>query len=133
MKQMQFYLSLVCAGTLFVSACSAIQVKPGAERILVSRNSPDKECKFLGTVVGSQGNAFTGGWTSNKNLSVGAMNAMKNEAHDLGANFVQIETDRTGNTTSGSMFGGNGSIHGQQTDVTMTGNAYRCPPEKMGL
>ena len=132
MKKMSFYLSLIAAlFALFFSACSAIQVRPGAERILVTRNAPEKGCTFLGTVMGSQGNAFTGGWTSNKNLSAGAMNAMKNEAYSLGANYVQIETDRTGNTTSGSTIGGHGSISGQQTDVTMMGNAYKCPMEKV--
>lgn len=115
--------------SFLLSSCSAVKVKPGAERILVSRNPVPEGCKFLGTVVGSQGNSFTGGWTSNKNLSEGAMNAMKNNAFDLGANYVQIETDRAGNTISGDA----GAFSGQQTDVTMTGNAYQCDPGKLGL
>jgi hypothetical protein len=129
------YVSLsALAAVLLLNSCSAIKVKPGAERILVSKNpAPQPGCKYLGTVVGNQGNAFTGGWTSNKNLSEGAMNELKNKAFDLGANYVQIETDRAGNTVSGNMFGGSGSMSGQQTDVTMTGNAYKCDPEKLGL
>ncbi len=119
--------------TMAFTACSAIQLKPGADRILVSKNPAKDGCKFSGTVVGSQGNAFSGGWTSNKNLSEGAMNELKNKALDLGANYVQIETDRAGNTMSGGSAFGSGSISGQQTDVTMTGNAYRCDPEKLGL
>lgn len=114
-------------------ACSAVQVKPGVQRVLVSKNAAPAECKFLGTVVGSQGNAFTGPWTSNKNLSEGAMNDLKNKAFDLGGNCVQIETDRAGSTISGNMFKGTGSLSGGQTDVTMTGNVYRCPPDKIGL
>lgn len=124
---------LLAATSLAFSACTAIGIKPGAERIVVSRNAAPEGCKFISTVVGSQGNAFTGGWTSNKNLSEGAMNELKNKAFDLGANYVQIETDRTGNTISGSGFMGSGSMSGHQTDVTMTGNAYKCPPEKIGL
>jgi hypothetical protein len=110
-------------------ACSAIKVKPGAERVLVSKNPAPTGCKFLGTVVGSQGNSFTGGLTSNKNLSEGAINDMRNKAFELGANYVQIETDRAGNTVSGSF----GNISGHQTDVTMTGNAFKCDPEKLGF
>lgn len=125
-------LGLFSAALCF-SACSAIKVKPGAERVIVSKNPQPGGCKFLGTVVGSQGNAFSGGWTSNKNLSEGAMNDLKNKAFDLGANYVQIETDRAGNTMSGNMFHGSGSMSGHQTDVTMTGNAYKCDPEKLGL
>lgn len=126
------FMSLMTAALCFTS-CSAIKVKPGAERVLVSKNAHPEGCKFLGTVVGSQGNAISGGWTSNKNLSEGAMNDLKNKAFDLGANYVQIETDRAGNTMSGSMFQGSGSMSGHQTDVTMTGNAYKCDPEKLGL
>lgn len=124
---------LALTTALLLGSCSAIKVKPGAERILVSKNPAPAGCKYLGTVVGSQGNAFTGGWTSNKNLSEGAMNELKNKAFDLGANYVQIETDRSGNTMSGSMFNGSGSMSGHQTDVTMTGNAYTCDPEKLGI
>src|SRR5688572_25890931 len=83
---------------MLTPACSAIQIKPGAYRVLVSKNPAQAGCKYLGTVVGSQGNFFTGSWTSNKNLSEGAMNELKNRAHDLGGNYVQIETDRAGNT-----------------------------------
>jgi|HubBroStandDraft_4_1064222.scaffolds.fasta_scaffold242406_1 hypothetical protein len=117
---------------LFAS-CSAIQLRPGAERILVSKNAAPNGCRFLGMVVGSQGNSITGSWTSNKALSEGAMNELKNKALGLGGNYVQIETDRAGQTTSGGGFFGTGGISGQQTDVTMTGNAYKCDPEKLGL
>ena len=48
------------------------------------------------------------------------MNDLKNKAAELGANYVQIETDRAGNTMSG----GFGYFEGQQTDVTLTGNAF---------
>lgn len=125
-----FSIALLSLGMF---SCSAIQIKPGAERIIVSKNPAKDGCKFLGTVTGSQGNAFTGGWTSNKNLSEGAMNELKNKAFDLGGNYVQIETDRAGNTMSGSSYLGSGGISAAQTDVTMMGNAYKCDPEKIGL
>ena len=93
MKNLVMSLGLIFSVLAIMTACSAVKVKPGAERVLVSKNPPPAGCKFMGTVVGSQGNSFTGGWTSNKNLSEGAMNDMKNKALNLGANYVQIETE----------------------------------------
>jgi hypothetical protein len=114
---------------LFISACAATSLKPGAERIFVSRTSAPKSCKFLGTIVGEQGGALSGGWTSNKNLAQGAMNDMKNKAFELGANYVVLETNTAGNTSSGNIW----HSSGQQTDVTNTGNAYKCAPKEIGL
>lgn len=77
----------------------------------------------MGQVIGNQGNVFTGPWTSNKNLEQGAINDMKNQASQLGANYVQIITSRAGKT--GSFHRSGGSM--EQTNVTYTGNAYQCP------
>lgn len=110
--------------------CSAVQLNPNAHRVIASRNAAPKGCKFLGSVVGSQGNFFTGGWTSNKNLAEGSMNDMKNKAANMGANYVQIEADRAGMTGSSDIYG-NGSLG--QTDVTWNGNAYYCDPKEIGL
>ncbi len=119
------------------AGCSAIQLTPGAERIIASKNPAPKGCKFLGSVIGSQGGAFVGGYTSNKNLAEGSMNDLRNKAAGMGANYVQLETDRAGVTGSGSgsVSYGHGfmSSHQAQTDVTLTGNAYYCKPEDIGL
>ncbi len=122
-------LMLVVPAFLFFSGCAAKGVRPGAEKILVTKNPAPKGCKFLGTVIGEQGGALTGGWTSNKNLAVGAINDMKNNALDLGANYVSLEVNTAGSTMSGSGHG----FSGGQTDSTYTGNAYKCPPELVGL
>lgn len=109
--------------------CSALQLKAEAARVIVSKNAPPKSCKFVASVTGGQGNFLTGGYTSNKNLAEGAMNDLKNKASELGANYVQLETNQAGVTGSGGYYGGSMS----QTDVTNTGNAYRCNPEEIGL
>jgi hypothetical protein len=110
---------------LLLAACKPIALAPEAERVLATKQPAPASCKFLGTVVGSQGGAFSGPWTSNVNLSAGAMNDLKNNAVKLGANYVVIENAVAGNTySSGPVMRGGGS--GQQTDVTYTGNAYRC-------
>lgn len=99
--------------------CAATELDPGAERVIVSRTPAAKECVYVGTVVGEQGGALTGPYTSNANLAEGAFNDMKNEAHARGANYVVLEDTHAGFTQS------KGSA--TQTDVTHIGNAYACP------
>jgi hypothetical protein len=106
-----------------VAGCAATGVRPGAERIMVTRLPPPSDCKFVGTLVGEQGGALTGPFTSNKALAQGAMNDMKNQAQGLGANYVLLETTTAGNTIGG----GRSGLSGGQTDVTHVGNAFVCP------
>jgi hypothetical protein len=109
-----------------VAGCAAVPINPGAERVRMTNSEPGKECKFLGDVTGSQGNFFAGPWTSNENLETGARNDIKNKATAMGGNVVSILTQRAGITGSGGGGGyGGGSL--QQTNVTLTGNVYRCP------
>ena len=104
--------------TLFiVSACSAISVNRGAELVRVTNREPGQECKFLGDVTGTQGNRFTGGFTSDANLETGARNDLKNKGFALGGNVVYLLTQRdsqTGDTRD-------------RKNVTLSGNVYRCP------
>lgn len=118
---MKFILSVLI--TLFLTACSANSLYSGAERVRLTHNEPGKECSWLGDITGSQGNFFTGGWTSNSNLETGARNDMKNEAWKMGGNVVVLLTQRAGQT--GSSYNGSGSS--QQTNVTLSGSVYRCP------
>ncbi|MGL4724864.1 MAG: DUF4156 domain-containing protein [Scandinavium sp.] len=106
-----------------LAGCSATSVNTNASHVRVTNNEPGKECKFLGDITGSQGNFFTGGWTSNSNLETGARNDLKNQAANMGGNVVSIITQRAGQT--GSAYNGSGSV--EQTNVTLTGNVYRCP------
>ncbi|MCP4575747.1 MAG: DUF4156 domain-containing protein [Deltaproteobacteria bacterium] len=112
-------LCFLFAALLF-SGCSAVQVRPGAERVRVTNTEPGNECKFLGEATGNQGNFLTGVVTSNKNLETGARNDLKNKAAAMGGNLVVILTQRAGNTR-----GSDGS--GGQTNVTLSGNVYSCP------
>jgi hypothetical protein len=114
-------------------SCAAKALRPGAERIIVSNTPPPQGCKFMGTIVGNQGGAFSGPWTSNKNLAQGAINDMRNKAFDMGANYLQLLAHTTGVTASGNIYDGSGSSSAHQTDVTQTGSAYSCPPDLIGL
>lgn len=109
--------------TMVLCACSSIQPTEAGQKVMASTNPAPKGCKYLGQVSGNQGNFFTGDWTSNKNLEEGSMNDLRNNAAELGANYVQLLTNRAGST--GSWVNGSGSM--DQTNVTNLGNAYNCP------
>jgi len=111
---------IFCVGTL--SSCAALDLESGAQQVKIVTNEPQGR-EYLGEVTGSQGDFFTGAFTSNANLETGARNDMKNRAYKLGANTVQMLTNRAGQT--GSMGQGSGSM--EQTNVTYTGVAYKCP------
>lgn len=127
----------ISAFSLIIGGCASIPADPQANRVISTPNPAPKGCKYLGQVVGNQGNFFTGGFTSNRNLEEGAMNDLRNKASKLGANYIQLITNRAGITgsTSGSFHNGNGYVGGgsQQTNVTNLGNAYSCPPKSIGL
>ncbi len=125
----------VCVGSamaVFVG-CAAMPLTAGAEKVIVTRQPQPKSCKFLGAVIGQQGGAFSGPWTSNRNLAQGALNEIRNKALGLGGNYVTLESEHAGVTGSGSSYDGTGSYHTGQTDVTKTGNVYICPLEDIGL
>lgn len=88
----------------------------------ITHSEPANDCVFLGEVTGSQGNFFTGGWTSNASLETGARNDLKNKALKMEGNRIVIITQRAGQT--GTSYFGSGS--NQQTNVTLSGSVYRC-------
>lgn len=131
-KMNRFFSSLGLAFILTtVFGCAATTLRSGAEKIIVTRNSAPKSCKFLGALVGEQGGALSGPFTSNKNLAQGAWNDLRNKALELGANYVQLEDTHAGNTGSGGAWSNGGGGSFSQTDVTHAGNAYKCPPEEI--
>ncbi len=125
--------------TFFLCSCAATSLESGAARVVVSPQVAPKVCKFKGTVVGNQGNSFTGGFTTNRNLEEGAMNDIKNRAFKLGANYVYLIVNRAGLTgtmqsnsyNSNAALMSGSSVH--QTNVTNLGAAYACPPHLIGL
>ncbi|AUX40995.1 lipoprotein [Sorangium cellulosum] len=121
--------ALVLLSFSVLPACAAVELNPGAEKIIVTKQPAPQGCRFLGTVVGEQGGSLSGPFTSNANLQQGAVNDMKNKAHDLGGNYVVLENTNAGTTISGDR----DNISGQQTDVTHMGNTYSCPPQIVGL
>jgi len=116
MKKMNriFYSILVL---LIVAGCSAQAVRPEAQSVEIVNELPDKtKCKFIGEVVGSQGNWVTGDFTSNENLVVGARNELRNKAYELGGNVVYVQDLK--NTNAWGSLG--------TTNTTAVGKAYKC-------
>ena len=51
----------ISALAIMIGGCSSIPIDPQASRIIAAPNPAPKGCKYLGQVVGNQGNFFTGG------------------------------------------------------------------------
>lgn len=111
------YRNLMFLMIFTLVGCSANQVMPEANGVEIVNQKPNKEkCAFLGEVVGSQGNWFTGDYTSNENLVIGARNELRNETYKLGGNIVYIQDMK--NTNAWGSLG--------TTNTTAIGKAYKC-------
>ena len=105
-----------------MTGCAATTLQPGADRVMVTHMPPADSCQYLGSVVGEQGGALSGKYTSNRNLAQGSWNDLKNKAYAMGANYVVLEDTQAGNTMTADRYGAS-SV---QTDVTHVGNAFKC-------
>ena len=86
--------------------------------VRITHNEPGGGCTYLGGVSGSQGDFVRGAITSNADLETGARNDIKNRAAAMGGNLVYLLTQRAGQTGSKDRL--------EQTNVTLSGNVYRC-------
>lgn len=101
----------------FLAGCAAKPILEEAQHIEIVNEAPDRtKCQLLGEITGSQGNWFTGDFTSNKNLVVGARNELRNQAHKLGGNMVHMQDMK-----NASAWGSLGT-----TNTTAVGKVYRC-------
>lgn len=89
--------ALLTFACLAFSSCSIIQKYPDNKPVrLVFYNeiniAPDKrpECKFLDTLVSSEGHWYSYLFISNEDLTQGAINDMHNKANQIGANLIYI-------------------------------------------
>jgi Domain of unknown function (DUF4156) len=116
-----FSMSTVCrlvvfAAIMLLSACSAIQTTPAGAVVELVNDKPQGSCRALGEIVGSQGNFFTGDFTSNKNLMIGARNDLRNQAANMGGNLVHVQ-----NVSNASADRGLGT-----SNTTVVGMVYNC-------
>lgn len=95
----EFFKGLFTGGFAFLLiGCAVASLKPGAEKITLSTEPAPKSCKFLTSLTGKHKSQFQS-----------AMNDIRNQALDLGANYVQMENKQ------------NDGSH-----ITVIGNAYHC-------
>ncbi|NBS15416.1 MAG: DUF4156 domain-containing protein [Gammaproteobacteria bacterium] len=103
--------------SVLLLGCVANPLNPGAEKVEVMTTPREvKKCTFIGDVSGSQGNRFSGTFTSNENLLLGARHAIKNEAARLGGNAVLIQQQQYSQH----------ELSGGTANATLVGKAYRC-------
>lgn len=95
----QIVFSLLAIGVV-VSGCKSRSVLPDAKEVKVSREDADKDCKEIGTITGTTG--------STKGTQEQALEDLKREAANKGANYVVVKQY--------SSYG-----------TSVTGIAYECP------
>ena len=107
--------SIVVSTTLILLAgCAAKAIHPNAQQVRILDKAPEGTCKYIGEAIGSQGNFFTGAYTSDENLQRGALNELKNKAANMGGNAIVLVSNQAGLT------------QGSQRNMTSLGNVYSC-------
>lgn len=112
---MKRVMAVCCVSVL--AGCAAHPLNQGAERVEIMMATKEvKKCVYVGDVLGSQGNRFSGTFTANENLLLGARNAIKNDAARLGANAVLIQQQQNSQH----------ELSGGTANSTLIGKAYKC-------
>jgi len=97
---------------LVLVGCETTQLHDHSQSIQIRWDAPEQleGCTDKGTIIGSEGSWYSFWFISNRALTDGALNDMKNQAAQRGANTVDLYSPQD--------FG---------TSVTLLGNAYDCP------
>ncbi len=98
-----------------LGGCAATQVSASGSSVELVSEKP-QGCRYLGEAVGSQGNSFTGDFTTDSDLLVGARNSLRNKAGAMGGNVVHVQA-----MNNSSAFGSMGT-----TNSTFIGLVYLC-------
>jgi hypothetical protein len=108
------WAALVSAVVL--AGCAATQANQQGAAVEIVTQKP-AGCRLLGEVVGSQGNVFSGDFTTDENLLIGARNDLRNEAAAMGGNVVHAQ-DALHSTHPNSR----GAVKS-----TVVGSVFACP------
>lgn len=104
---------LVLAAVLWLPGCSLIQthtLEDNAENVRIYDGySHVKHCQYIKEVIGSEGHWYNYLFISNRALTQGAMNDLKNRTMKMGGNAAHVHTN---------MF--------FTTSVTILAEAYHC-------
>ncbi|MEZ8096544.1 DUF4156 domain-containing protein [Photobacterium swingsii] len=109
---MKQYLALGVA-LLALSGCTTSSITEKGEQVDIVWNveTTSKQCQLKSTFVGSEGAWYNFWLISNHSLTVGALNQLRNQAAEVGANTLLL-----------------GAPLPYVSSVTYVGNAYDCPP-----
>jgi hypothetical protein len=102
------------AALVLLAGCAAKAIDANAQQVRILDKAPDGKCRYIGEAIGSQGNFFTGAYTSDKHLQQGALNELKNKAANMGGNAIVLVSNQAGLTG------------GSQRNMTTLGNVYSC-------
>lgn len=122
-------VAILCLSVV-ASACKTQALSQGGTTVHTSQSAPvdsgwdPHSCKSLGYLVGRGGGSFGGGWISNEKLIEYAMNDLRNQAAEKGANFVQHDSPTLGQSGSD----GNSTT----STATVSGTAYLCEMQTAG-
>ena len=105
------------AALLTLAGCAATKATQEGASVQLATASPSSNCRLIGEAIGTQGNWATGDLTSNKNLMLGARNDLRNQAAEMGGNYVAIQ-----DASHASAYGSLGT-----TSTTIAGQVYHCP------
>ncbi|HVJ17079.1 MAG TPA: DUF4156 domain-containing protein [Polyangiaceae bacterium] len=109
-------------GLVFLAGCRTADLSGPGAQVATSQSAPvdlgyvPSSCKSLGYIVGRGGGSFGGSWVSNESLIEYAMNDLRNQAAERGANYVQHDSPTLG--VPGS--------DGATSTATVSGTAYFC-------
>jgi hypothetical protein len=108
---------------LLINSCAHVTLEPDAESVEILYSHTEQEsCEYLGDVIGSDGNLMTYLFISNRNLTRGALNDIRNRARAIGGDTVYIIREHMGYTTSTTFLGSvyncrNTPVQGPQVHV----------------
>jgi hypothetical protein len=102
----------MCLGAL--GGCKTSDLTPAGANVAAGREEAPVGCKPLGYITGKGGGTFGGDFISNEDLIEYAMNDLRNQTAELGANYVRHDPPQLG------------SGDGTTTTVTITGTAFQC-------
>ncbi|MGB6020609.1 MAG: DUF4156 domain-containing protein [Sulfurimonadaceae bacterium] len=93
--------------------CSAShQPEPSASHVRIYTTDIKLDsCKYLGEVISTEGVWYNYWFISNYNLTKGARDGLRNQAHALGGNVIHVEK----------------SYYVYTTSTVFVGNVYHCP------
>lgn len=99
---------------LFLAGCSIVPLAPEAQAVIVTWDTRDaiNTCERRGTFVGSQGTWYNFWFISDHDLTIGAINQLRNQSSQAGANTLSLYNPPVFSTS-----------------VTLIGNAYLCPEQ----